>query len=138
MLRKELLRQAGKEKGPIPVKGKINGKPYIQTLVKYAGRWRLYLNTPMRKAANVGVGDTVNIEIEPDASDRTAPLHPALKAAFAKNKSAKTVFEKLTPSRQKEINRYLASLKTQESVERNVAKAIKFLIAKERFVGRDI
>ncbi|MEI9935362.1 MAG: hypothetical protein WDM71_11065 [Ferruginibacter sp.] len=43
--------QAGKDKGHIPVKGKLDGHAFIQTLVKYSGKWRLYLNGPMRKAS---------------------------------------------------------------------------------------
>ncbi len=54
---KVLFEQAGKDKGPIPIKGTLNEKPFIQHLVKYSGKWRLYLNTPMRKAAGIDVGD---------------------------------------------------------------------------------
>jgi len=38
---------ANKHKGPIPICGTINDKPYLQTLVKYSGEWRLYINTIM-------------------------------------------------------------------------------------------
>ena len=50
---KTLFVEAGKDKGPIPVRGTLNGKKFTQTLVKYSGKWRLYLNTPMRKAAGM-------------------------------------------------------------------------------------
>jgi hypothetical protein len=36
-----LFRQAGKDVGPIPVRGKLNGKRFRQTVVKYHGAWRL-------------------------------------------------------------------------------------------------
>ena len=35
-----LFKQGNKTKGPIPVRGSVNGKPYQQTLVKYGGDWR--------------------------------------------------------------------------------------------------
>ena len=35
----ELFKNAGKVKGPIPIRGFLNGKPYQQTLVKYKGKW---------------------------------------------------------------------------------------------------
>ena len=54
---KNLFKEAGKNKGPIPVRGTLNENPFTQTLVKYSGRWRLYLNTPMRKAAGIDEGD---------------------------------------------------------------------------------
>jgi hypothetical protein len=53
----EIFKKAGKKIGPIPVKGKFNGHPYQQTLVRYSGKWQLYLNTAMRKAAGIDVGD---------------------------------------------------------------------------------
>lgn len=45
----ELFRNAGKEKSPIPIRGIINGKPYQQALIKYKGKWRLYINSFMLK-----------------------------------------------------------------------------------------
>ncbi len=53
-----ICKQANKTKGPIPIKGTINKHLFIQTLVKFRGEWRLYLNTPMRKGSNTKVGDT--------------------------------------------------------------------------------
>lgn len=46
-----LFKLAGKDKGHIPVKGIINGSPYRQTLVRYSGAWRLYINHNTEKFA---------------------------------------------------------------------------------------
>lgn len=129
--------QAGKDKGKIPVKMKIDGHEFPQTLVKYSGDWRLYLNTPMRKAANKEVGDTAEFEICFDPEKRVVPMHPKFIRALEENKEAKEIFERLRPSLQLEILKYLSFLKTEESVDRNVTKAIHFLLGKQRFVGRD-
>lgn len=134
---KQLFKQAGREKGPIPVCGTLNGNQFIQTLVKYSGKWRLYLNMPMRKAAGIDVGDIAEVTIEYDAVIRTVPMHPKLALAFKKNKKAKTTFDKLAPSQQKEIVRYINFLKSEESIERNIIRAIKFLNGKGSFVGRE-
>lgn len=134
---KHLFTEAGKDKGPIPIKIYINEQPFIQHLVKYSGKWRLYLNGPMRKAADADVGDKISVTVEYDNADRTVPVPPALVSALKKNKKAKEVFDSLIPSRRKEISRYIASLKTEESINRNVEKAIHFLLGKQRFVGRD-
>src|SRR5262245_49632809 len=69
-----LFRQAGKSKGPIPVRGRINRKKFIQTLVKYQGVWRLYINGEMRQAASVDVGDQADIRIEFDPVPRVEPI----------------------------------------------------------------
>jgi uncharacterized protein YdeI (YjbR/CyaY-like superfamily) len=45
---------------------------------------------------------------------------------------------KLTPSRQKEILRYFAALKTQEAKDRNVERMVRILGGDAgRFMGRD-
>ncbi len=65
-----LFKQAGKSKGTIPVRGKMDVHPFIQTLVKYSGAWRLYLNISMRKAAGKDVGDKIKVDIEFDPVER--------------------------------------------------------------------
>ena len=132
-----LFKQAGKEKGPIQIRGIINDKPYVQTLVKYRGAWRLYVNMTMLKDSPKRIGETIEITVEFDPAKRVIELHPKLKAALEENKIAKTVFENLRPSSQLEIVRYISNLKSEESVDRNVIKAIDFLLGKDKFVGRD-
>jgi hypothetical protein len=122
-----IFKQSGKEKGPIPVKGTLNGKPFIQTLVKYQGEWRLYLNTPMRKAAGIDVGDKGIVEIAFDPKPRLEPMPPKFKLALSKDKTAKSTYEKLIPSRKKEILRYLNSMKTEASLEKNIEKFLMHL-----------
>ena len=133
---KYIFQKAGKDKGAIPVQLTIGGKDFIQNLVKYSGKWRLYLNMPMRKAAGKDVDDTIEIQIDFDTKPRTTPIHPKLKKAFKENPTAKKVFEKLSPSRQKEILRYINFLKSEESVDKNIKRAIAHLIGKQSFVGR--
>lgn len=133
----EIFKQANKNKGPIPVHGKLNGKAFTQTLVKYSGHWRLYLNLVMRKAAGIDVGDMATVEIKFDPQERKIEMHPKLKKALKKNKIAAKIFEMQSPSRKKEIVRYINFLKTEEKVDENVKRAINFLVGKDRFVGRD-
>ena len=132
----KIFTAAGKDKGPIQVKGSINKKAYTQTLVKYAGHWRLYINTIMLKDSPKHVGKKIAVRIDYDQEDRTIPLHSKLKEALNKNKKAKKIYESLAPSLQKEINRYISSLKTEENINKNSERAIGFLLGKERFVGR--
>ncbi len=134
---KQIHREAGKNKSPIPVTGTIDGHPFIQTLVRYSSKWRLYLNTPMRNACGKDVGDTVTITIQFDPGERTTAMPPQLEQALLKNKTAKKTFDALPPYLQKEIMRYINALKTEASVNRNVQKAIGFLNGRERFIGRD-
>ena len=135
-LLKYIFQKAGKDKGAIPVQLTIGGKDFIQNLVKYSGKWRLYLNGPMRKAAGKDVGDKIDLQVDFDPKPRTTPIHPKLRKAFKENTPAKMAFEKLSPSRQKEILRYINFLKSEESVDKNIKRAIAHLTNNKPFVGR--
>lgn len=134
---KYIFQKAGKDKGAIPVQLKISDKDFIQNLVKYSGKWRLYLNTPMRKAAGKDVGDIIDVKIDFDPKPRTTPIHPKLKDAFKENNEAKQAFDRLSPSRQKEILRYINFLKSEESVDKNIQRAISHLTGSKPFIGRE-
>lgn len=135
---KGIFKGAGVDKGPIPVKGTVNGKAYRQTLVRYKGEWRLYINTIMLKDSPRRIGEVIKVTVEYDPVARTIEPHPALLKALAKNRKARRVYDELSPSLRKEIVRYIAQLKTEESVARNVVKAIDFLMGKGKFVGREL
>jgi hypothetical protein len=133
----KIFKEAGRDKGPIPICGQINNKPYRQTLVRYRGGWRLYINSSMLAKSPQRIGETIEISAGFDPADRSIEPHPAFVKALNKNKIAKKVFNELSPSRKKEIVRYISLLKTEESVARNIDRAIHFLSGRGRFVGRD-
>ena len=133
-----VMAQAGKDKEPIPIRGTINGVAFQQTLVRYSGAWRLYVNTEMLKDSPKRIGEKVRLTIAFDPADRSISPHPKLVEALAQNAQAKERFDALPPYQQKEIVRYISFLKTEASVERNVAKAIDFLLGNGPFIGRKI
>ena len=129
--------QAGRSKGPIPVRGTINGKPYQQTLVKFRGSWRLYVNMKMLDDSPRRIGEVIEVTVSVDGSDRGIQRHPKLVAMLDEHPAAREVFDGLAPSMQKEIVRYIDGLKRDESVDRNVVRARDFLLGNGRFLGRD-
>jgi hypothetical protein len=120
----ELRAISGKRTGPVPVVVSLSGERYRTTIVKYAQGSRLYLNTDIRRRAKVDVGDRIGLEVQYDGAPRVVPMPPRFAAALARNEKAKVAFESLTPSHRKDILSYLNSLKTEESLERNIPKAI--------------
>ena len=136
-VRSEVFRDAGRSKSPIPVRGPSNGRRYQQTLVRFRGAWRLYVNMTMLDDSPRRIGEQVEATVCFDPSDRGITPHPKLLARLASNPAAKEVFDDMAPSRQHEIVRYIDNLKTDESVDRNVGRALDFLLGKGRFVGRD-
>ncbi len=129
---------------PMPVLVRINGKPTppwrINLMPIGDGRFYLYLHGDVRKASATKVGDMVDVDVRFDPQYRNGPMHPMpvwFRAPLAANTKAKRGWDSLTPSRQKEILRYLSWLKSPEARERNVAKAIRVLSgAKERYMAR--
>ena len=128
---------AGTRKGPIAICGEVNGAPYQQSLVRYAGAWRLYVNTTMLKDSPRRIGERVHVTVARDPVGRPAPASADFDQALAAHPAARAVFDALPPSRRLEIVRYIAALKSPASVERNIARAIAFLTGEGRFVGRD-
>lgn len=132
----QILIAAGKDKGFIPVNGLINTKSYTQTLVRYQGEWRLYINTIMLKNSPKRIGEKITLSIAYDPKPRTIEMPAKFKEVLNNNLEAKKVFDALSASRKNEIVRYLARLKNEEVLNKNINRAINFLLGKERFVGR--
>jgi hypothetical protein len=140
-----IFKEAGKKTSPIPIKGKINGAVFQQSLVRYQGDWRLYVNIIMAKAAKIKfsksiseiVGREAKFEVVFNPNPPQYNMVPFLKEALDKNSRAKNHWEKLTPGRQKEILRYFSWLKSEEARQRNLKKVIDVLSGKERrFMAR--
>jgi len=113
-------------KGYIPVKGKIVYHPFEQTLCPVKNDlYRLYVNGPMMKGANVKVGQTVSFRIEQAAKQKDSDIPmPALFKKKLKEHKLLSAFQQEAPYRQKEVLRYLNNLKTEGSLLRNIDKLI--------------
>lgn len=128
---------------PMPVLVRINRKPKKASPINMMpigdGSFRLYLNGVIRKASGTGVGDRVEVEIQFNSKYKGGPqpLPVWFRAALRKNLAASKNWDALILSRQKEIVRYLAALKSDEARERNLARALGVLSGKpERFMAR--
>ena len=115
-------------RGYIPVRGEIEGHPFEQTLVAVKNEpYRLYVNGLMLKGSGARLGETVRFTISQTKAKRKDEVMPSdLKRRLVKMNLLST-FEKLTPSRKKDILRYLNYLKTAEAKSRNIDKIVKLL-----------
>ncbi len=118
---------------PLPVLVRLNGKPEkawrINMMPAGDGGFYLYLHGDLRKATATAVGDRVRVEIEFDAKYRGGPqpMPRWFKEALAANPRAKQSWKALTPSRKKEVIRYLSRLRSEEARSRNLAKVLHML-----------
>lgn len=124
------------KKGVVPVKVLLDGQTFKANLMPLGGKrtkarpgehHRLYLHGIMRKAIGKDVGDRVRVELALDSKPRVEPMNPALARELKKDRKAKTVFGAMSPSHQKEYNRYLNHLKGAGALRRNVEKMMKHL-----------
>lgn len=129
---------------PLPVRVRINGQPKeawrINMMPAGDGDFYLYLHGDVRKASKTAVGDTVMVELEFDDEYKSGPAHPMpaeFRESLDRNRAASQAWDKLTPSLQKEMLRYLARLKSADARARNVQRAIHVLSGRKgRFLGR--
>jgi len=129
---------------PMPVLIQIDGKPdepwRINMMPAGDGSFFLYLHGEVRKASGSDVGDVVDVAVAFDADYRGGPADPMLPMfaeALQQNAAARDGLDSLPPSRQKEILRYLARLKSIDAQKRNVEQAIYVLSGGQaRFMGR--
>lgn len=129
---------------PLPVLVRINGRPRVAWKINLMpagdGSFYLYLHAEVRKASGTRVGDRVRVEVAFDPTYRGGPRRPMptwFRTPLQRVAGALAAWRALTPSRQKEILRYLTSLKSPEARARNVAKALRVLAgAEERYLAR--
>ena len=129
---------------PLPVLLKVNGGPRIPWRINLMprgdGSFYLYLHGGVRVASKTKVGDTVSVEISFNAKYRGGPeqrIPEWFRKPLAAASKATAAWKALTPSRKKEIVRYLARLKSPEARMRNLKRALAALSGKPaRFLAR--
>ncbi|MGV3461376.1 MAG: DUF1905 domain-containing protein [Flavobacterium sp.] len=114
------------EKGYIRIKGRINGFDFTQTLMPVKDApYRLFVNIPMLKGSNTVIGDTAEFAIAQDFTKKEE-YYPMVAALEKRLKAEKLTdaFEALTPSRKKDILKYLGYIRTEATLQKNIDKVI--------------
>lgn len=114
-------------KGYIRVKGTINGFAFAQTLVPVKNApYRLFVNIPMLKGGKTAIGENAAFDITQDhdyVPGKAYPMPELLQQALEKQ-GLLEAFYALSGARQKDILKYLDSLKTEVTVQKNIDKLI--------------
>ncbi len=129
---------------PMPVLVRIDHKPRTPWRINMMpignGGFFLYLHGNLRRASGTAVGTRVCVEVAFDHDYRGGPAEPLpawFRKPLAENRRASAAWKDLSPSRQKEIVRYLRNLKTPQAQERNVRRALEALAgAPVRYMAR--
>jgi hypothetical protein len=113
----------------IPVVAIVNGRSARVTLTPAGGgRYRVQLNTALRKAACADVGDAVSVELRLDLASRERPVPVDLRAALKGHPKARRAFEELTTSHRRHLIEWFDSAKGTEARIRRLGRAIDVLL----------
>lgn len=129
---------------PIPVLVQLNGGPTppwrINMMPVGDGSFYLYLDNRIRKPTGTAVGDEVTVTLGFDAHYRAGPVQDVpddLAALLSGNIAAATNWEKLPPSRKKEVLRYLDRLQSPSARLSNLDRLLNVLEGQEaRYLAR--
>lgn len=113
----------------IPVVATVNGKLARTTLVPAGGgRFRMQINTPLRKAAQADVGDLVGVELHIDGESRELSVPADLKAGLKQHPTAWKAYQELGPGQRRHFIHWFDSAKSVEARDRRLNRAIDFLL----------
>ena len=110
------------------VKALIEGVPYRGTLVRMGSENHiLIILKGIREQVGKTFGDEIKVSVEADVEERVATVPAELKRVFKSDKEAKSAFEKLSCSHQKEYVKWIEEAKKAETRARRVEQAIQLL-----------
>ena len=120
----------------IPVVAIVNGKLARTTLVPAGGgRFRMQINTTLRKAARADTGDLVGVELRLDRESRELPLPADLHSALKAHPRAWTAFQNLAPGHRRQVIKYFDSAKSTAARSRRLARMVDFLLERALLGG---
>lgn len=110
------------------IKAMIEGVPYRGILTRMGTDCHLLIILKeIRERIGKTFGDEVKITVEPDTEPRVVEIPAELKKAFKVDKTAKTFFEKLSYTHQREYVMWINEAKREETRQNRIAKTVEML-----------
>jgi hypothetical protein len=112
----------------IPVVATVNRVSVQTTLVPAGdGKYRLAVNTELRKAGGADTGDVIGVELRFDPDSRHVDVPAEYAAAIARNAVARKEFERLPPGHKRQLARFYLKAKSEGARSRAIEKTIDHL-----------
>jgi len=110
------------------VKALIEGIPYRTTLMRMGSECHMLgVLKDIREQIGKTFGDEVTVTLEPDAEPRVIEIPGDLMKELKKDKEAKTFFDKLSYTHQKEYVRWVEEAKKEETRQNRIIKTLAML-----------
>jgi hypothetical protein len=114
-------------KGRVAVQSTLDGVPYTGSLVKCGeAAHMLGVLKSIREQIGKGPGDTIDVVIWKDETERTVELPPAF-SKLLKEEGLLASFEKLSYTHRKEYCRWVTEARREETRRRRLGKSIEML-----------
>lgn len=129
---------------PMPVLVQLNGGPSppwrINMMPVGNGSFYLYLDNGVRRPTGTAVGDDVSVFLAFDADYRGGPAHDMpedMAVMLSRSLAAASNWERLAPSRKKEVLRYLHRVQSPIARQSNLERLVYVLEGNEgRYLAR--
>jgi hypothetical protein len=115
-----------------PVRVTLNGYTYRSTMAVMGGKYMVGVSADVRAAAKVAGGDSITVSVELDSAPRDVTVPVELQRALARNAKARALFESLSYSKKRLYTLPIERGKTDETRQRNLAKAMDGLAQRSR------
>ena len=119
----EVVDALGKSRKPA-VKVTIHGFTYRSTIATMDGRFMVGVSNAVRKAAGVGAGETVDVELELDTEPREVVVPADFAAALDAEPAARSFFDGLSYSNKRRFVEPIADAKTDETRQRRIESSV--------------
>jgi Domain of unknown function (DUF1905) len=123
-----LLHAAQKKNAPVQVKCDLFGTLFDANVVRYAGNWRLYLNTTARKSAQKAVGDSIAITLSYDPNVRMPPMPQAFRQALKDDAEALRLWRLRPSPKRHEMLQFLNEKANDAELASGIAETLKRLL----------
>ncbi|UCC73809.1 MAG: DUF1905 domain-containing protein [Gemmatimonadota bacterium] len=113
----------------VPVLATVRGHSVRTNLVPGGGgRYRLFLDGEIRRAARADTGDRVSVTLKFDRGPREVSVPEDVAKALRRAKGARAAFDELTLNQRREFLRYVLKAKKPETRARRVEQGIPLLL----------
>ena len=113
----------------VKIKATIAGEPYRGMLVRMGAPYHILIVVKaIREKIGKTFGDVVEVMIEEDLEPRVVEIPKDLMAALSKETQAKTFYEKLSYTHQREYVNWINETKRDQTRQRRIARMIEMLI----------
>lgn len=118
----------GGETRVVPVVLTVGGRSVKTNLLpRGEGRYRVFINSKLRKAAVADVGDPVDVEIRLDLADREPEMPVDVEDALRGTGWALELFQSLTVNQRREMVAFVTSARQESTRIRRIARLLEIL-----------